>query len=61
MQQHDFDALIHVKEQRLNMLEREEMVSKYKFFSPPYYRNHENAKFEQRAQNFEPPIHYMVK
>jgi len=31
------------------MLEREEMVPKYKFFSPPYYRNHENAKFEQRA------------
>ncbi len=49
MQQHDFDALIHVKKQRLNMLEREEMVPKYKFVSPPYYWDHENAKFEQIA------------
>jgi hypothetical protein len=48
MQQHDFDVLIHVKEQRFNMLEREEVVTKYRSVSPPYYRkDHENAKFEQ--------------
>ncbi len=37
MQQHDSDALIQ-KEQRLNKLEREEVVLKYKFASPPYYQ-----------------------
>jgi hypothetical protein len=37
MQQHDFDALIHEEEQRLNMSEREEVVPRYKTTSPPYY------------------------
>jgi len=30
--------------------------------SPPYYRkDHENEEFEQKVQNFEPPIHYVVE
>ncbi len=38
------------------------MVLKYKSASPPYYqKDHENEEFEQRAQNFEPPIHYVVE
>ncbi len=44
------------------MLEREEVVLKYKFTSPPYYQEgQENEEFEQRAQNFEPLIHYVVE
>jgi hypothetical protein len=44
------------------MLKREEVVPRYKFVSPPYYRkDHENEKFEQRAHNFEPLIHYLVE
>jgi hypothetical protein len=35
---------------------------KYKYVSPLYYpEDHENEKFKQRAQNFEPPIHYVVE
>jgi len=50
MQQHNSNVLIHEKEQRFNMLEREEIILRYKFASPPYYQeNHENEKFEQRA------------
>ncbi len=38
------------------------MVPRYIFASPPYYEEgEENEKFEQRAQNFEPSIHYVVK
>ncbi len=38
------------------------MVPRYRFVSPPYYqKDHENVKFEQRAQNFEPPICYMAE
>jgi hypothetical protein len=34
----------------------------YKFVSLPYYREgEENENFEQRAQNFEPLIHYVVE
>jgi len=62
MQQHNFDTLIQEEEQRLNKSEREEIVPRYKFVSLPYYRNgQENAKFKQRAQNFEPPIHYVIE
>ncbi len=62
MQQHDFDALIHEEEQRLNMSEREEVVPRYKTTSPPYYwGEHEDEKFEQRVQNFEASIHYVVE
>jgi hypothetical protein len=50
MQQHNSNVLIHKKEQRFNMLEREEIVPRYKFTSLPYYRkNHENEKFEQKT------------
>jgi hypothetical protein len=43
MHQHDFDVLIHEEEQRLNMLEREEVILRYRFISLPYYREeHEN-------------------
>jgi hypothetical protein len=61
MQQHTFYALIQEKEQRFNMSEREEVVLRYKYASPPYYQNNqENEKSEQRAQNFEHLIHYVV-
>jgi len=36
MQQHDYDVLIQKEQQRFNMLEREEMVLKYKLTSLPY-------------------------
>ncbi len=62
MQLHDYDAAIHAKEQRLNRSKWEEVVPRYRFVSPSYYRkDHENVKFEQRAQNFEPLICYMVE
>jgi hypothetical protein len=44
------------------MLEREEMVPRYIFASPPYYRDgQENEEFEQRTHNFEPSIQYIVE
>jgi len=52
MQQHDFDVLIQEKQQRLNklkrnMLKRGEMVLRYKFASPLYYREgQKNEEFE---------------
>ncbi len=47
MQQHTSDALIQKEKQRFNSSEREEVVLRYKFVSPPYYRNsRENEKFE---------------
>jgi hypothetical protein len=62
MQQHDSNVLIHAKKYKLNRSEKEEVVPKYKFALPPYYReDHENVEFEQITQNFEPPIHYMVE
>ncbi len=62
MQQHDSNTLIYEEEHRLNMSEREEVVPRYISTSPPYYRkDHENEEFEQRAQNFEPSIHYVVE
>jgi hypothetical protein len=38
MQQHDFDALIKKEQQRVNMLVKEEVVPRYIFVSPFYYR-----------------------
>jgi hypothetical protein len=53
---------MYEEKHKFNRLEKEEVVPRYIFASPPYYRkDHENAKFEQKAQNFEPPIHYVVK
>jgi hypothetical protein len=47
MQQHDSNALTQEKQQRLNRLEREEVVLRYIFASPPYYwEGHENKEFE---------------
>jgi hypothetical protein len=44
------------------MSKREEIVPRYISTSPPYYRkDHDNEQFEQRAQNFEPSIHYVVE
>jgi hypothetical protein len=44
------------------MLEREEVVLRYRSTSSPYYRkDHENEEFEQRVQNFEHSIHYVVE
>jgi hypothetical protein len=37
MQQHDFDALIYEEEYRLNKLEREEVIPRYRLASPLYY------------------------
>jgi hypothetical protein len=54
--------VIQEEEQRLNMPKREEIVPRYKFASPPYYReDHENEEFEKMAYNFEPPIRYVVE
>jgi hypothetical protein len=62
MQQHDSNTLIYEEKQRLHMLEREEVVPRYISTSLRYYRkDHENEEFEQKAQNFEPSIHYMVE
>jgi hypothetical protein len=62
MQQHDFDVLIQEQQHRLNMSEREEVVLRYRSTSPPYYqKGQKNEKFEQIAQNFEPPIHYVIE
>ncbi len=53
---------MYEEEQKVNMLEKEEIVSKYRFVSLPYYRkDHENEEFEQRAHNFEPLICYVVE
>jgi hypothetical protein len=44
------------------MLKREEVVPRYRSTSSPYYReDHENEEFEERIQNFEPSIHYVVE
>jgi hypothetical protein len=37
MQQHNFDVLIYEEKQKFNKLEREEVVLRYKYVSPPYY------------------------
>jgi hypothetical protein len=59
MQQHDFDVPIHGEEQRLNRSQREEVVPRYKWVSPLYYKKeHENEELEKKAQNFELHIHY---
>jgi hypothetical protein len=61
MQQHDFDVLIHEEEHGFNSLKREEVVPRYKSISPPYYQEHEDEELEERAQNFERHIHYVVE
>ncbi len=44
------------------MSKKEVVVLRYKSASPFYYReSQENEQFEQKAQNFEPPIHYVVQ
>jgi hypothetical protein len=44
------------------MLEREEVIPRYKYASPLYYREkYEDEKFEERARNFEPQIHYVIE
>ncbi len=48
MQQHNFNSLIQEEEQRFNISKREEVVPRYKFASPPYYReDHEDEEFEK--------------
>jgi hypothetical protein len=37
MWQHNFNAFIQGKEQKLNKSKREKVVPKYKSASPPYY------------------------
>jgi hypothetical protein len=38
------------------------VLPRYKSTSPPYYwEGQKNEEFEQRAQNFEPWIHYVVE
>jgi hypothetical protein len=48
MQQHDFDALIYEEEHKLNRLEKEEIVPRYRFISPLYYQK-DHEEFEQKA------------
>ncbi len=44
------------------MSKREEVVPRYKFASPPYYRDgKENKEFEQKNLNIEPPIQYVIE
>jgi hypothetical protein len=44
------------------MLEREEVIPRYKFASLPYYRKeYEDEKLKEKNQNFEPQIHYLVE
>jgi hypothetical protein len=62
MQQNNYDALIHGEEQRFNKLEREEVVLRYIFASPPHYqKEHEDEELEETTQNFKPQIHYVVE
>jgi hypothetical protein len=54
--------MIQEEEQKLNKSRREEVVLRYKSVLLPYYWNgQENEEFEQKFQNFEPPIHYIVE
>ncbi len=54
--------MIHEEEQKLHKSKRKEIVPRYILASPPYYRKeHVDEEFEQRAQNFEPLIHYVVE
>jgi hypothetical protein len=44
------------------MLEREEVVPRYRSISLPYYWDgQDNEKFEQKVQNVEPLIHYVIE
>jgi hypothetical protein len=44
------------------MSKREEVVPRYMSTSSSYYqKDHENEKFERKAHNFEPSIHYVVE
>jgi hypothetical protein len=44
------------------MLEREEVVSRCRSTSPPYYqKDHENEEYEQRVKNSKPSDHYVVE
>jgi hypothetical protein len=48
MQQHDFNLVTPREEQRLNMLEREKLVPRYKFPSPLYYKKkHEDDELKE--------------
>jgi hypothetical protein len=50
MQQHNSDALIHEKKQKLNKSKRKEIIPRYISASPPYYRKeHVDEEFEQIA------------
>jgi len=54
--------LIQKEEHKLNKSKREEVVPRYKSVSFPYCRNgQENEELKQRAQNFEPTIHYIIE
>jgi len=51
-----------MQQHKFNMSEKQEVVLRYKSTSTPYYwEGQENEKFEQRVQNFEPSIHYVVE
>jgi hypothetical protein len=55
--------LMYEEEQRFNMSKKEEVVPRYKLVLPPYYwKEHEDEdQLEERAQNFELQIHYVVE
>ncbi len=47
MQQHDSDVIIQKEQHRFNRSEREEVVPRYRFASPPYYqKGQENEEFK---------------
>jgi hypothetical protein len=52
MEQYEFDALIHGKEQSLNRSKNEEVMPRYKFVSLAYYQEqHEDEELEKKAHN----------
>jgi hypothetical protein len=50
-----------MEKNRNSTSQKREVVPRYKYVSPPYYQEHEDEELEERAQNFEPHIHYVVE
>jgi hypothetical protein len=62
MQQQNFNVFMYDEEQKLNKSKREEVMLRYRSTSPPYYKKErQDEELEERTQNFEPQIHYVVE
>jgi hypothetical protein len=62
MQQQNFNVLMYEEEQKFNKSKKKEVIPRYRSASPPYYKKeHWDEKFEKKAQNFEPQIHYVIE